>query len=287
MSDPAVQALMKSLCFLNSMMQKLLQHVNLSGSECRVDVGCWECTIGCGSMHGGTTVQHQIYHCCKLHFSLWSGGFCSSCWVLLFGHYHSYKSSSKGTTWKDLLPKRTVRELGYKGHLHVENCEVVWWGRERAYELTAACLYNSSVIGAMEKSPMEKKVYTDHPQLQLLFERLITRNLTKVCLQVLESSKPSLCLQSWEERIILFDMGKNSASFQCLVLLKTASTQAALASVLVHGVTRENPVLDQSFIETAPKILRFFLLSNLGLCLICPSYPWPFCHNSQLSLHRW
>jgi hypothetical protein len=40
--------------------------------------------------------------------------------------------------------------------------------------------------------------------------------------------------------------------------------EAALASVLVHGVTRENPVLDQSFIETAPKILRFFLLSNLG-----------------------
>jgi hypothetical protein len=60
-------------------------------------------------------------------------------------------------------------------------------------------------------------------------------------------------------------MGKNSASFQCLVLLKTASTQTALASVLVHGVTRENPVLDQSFAETAPKILRFFLLSNLGL----------------------
>jgi len=133
MSDPAVQALMKSLCFLNSLMQKLLQHVNLSGSECRVDVGCWECTIGCSSMHGGTTVQHQIYHCCKLHFSLWSGGFCSSCWVLLFGHYHSHKCSSKGTTWKDLLPKRTVRELGYKGHLHVENCEVVWWGRERAH----------------------------------------------------------------------------------------------------------------------------------------------------------
>jgi hypothetical protein len=26
-----------------------------------------------------------------------------------------------------------VRELGYKGHLHVENCEVVWWGRERAH----------------------------------------------------------------------------------------------------------------------------------------------------------
>ncbi len=68
-------------------------------------------------------------------------------------------------------------------------------------------------------------------------------------------------------------MGKNSALFQCLVLLKTASTQAALASVLVHGVTRENPVLDQSFMETAPKILRFFLLSKLGLCLICPSYP--------------
>lgn len=88
-------ALMKSLCFLNSMMQKLLQHVNLSGSECRVDVGCWECTIGCGSMHGGSTVQHQIYHCCTLHLSLWSGSFCSSCWVLLFGHYHSYKSSSK------------------------------------------------------------------------------------------------------------------------------------------------------------------------------------------------
>jgi hypothetical protein len=59
-------------------------------------------------------------------------------------------------------------------------------------------------------------------------------------------------------------MGKNSASFQCLVLLKTASMEAALASVLVHGVTRENPVLDQSFNETAPKILRFFLLSNLG-----------------------
>jgi hypothetical protein len=47
---------------------------------------------------------------------------------------------------------------------------------ERAYQLTATCLYDSCVIGAMEKSPMEKKVYTNHSQLQLLFERFITRN---------------------------------------------------------------------------------------------------------------